>query len=70
MVNLIVFAKRKCDIMTFETARIVPFVVGVVTDADEVTNGNTMTDSGTNGNEQFVDPGGIIGFHLTYTQTC
>ena len=52
------------------TARITPFIIGVTTDADEVTTGVTMTDNTSNGNEQFKVPGGIVGFHLTYTQTC
>jgi len=51
-------------------SRITPFIIGVHTDADEVTSGVTMTDSSSNGNEQFKVPGGIVGFHLTYTQTC
>ena len=46
-------------------ARVIPFVVGVHTDADEVTVGTAP-----NTNEQDTTPGGIIGFHLTYTLQC
>ena len=46
-------------------ARVVPFVVGVVMNDDEVAG---ITDLDTN--EQDTAPGGIIGFHLYYAQSC
>ena len=46
-------------------ARVVPFVVGVVMNDDEVAG---ISDLDTN--EQDTAPGGIIGFHLYYAQSC
>jgi len=46
-------------------SRVIPFVVGVVFDADEVTG-----TAAPNTNEQDETPGGIIGFHLTYALNC
>ena len=43
----------------------VPFVVGVVMNDDEVAG---ISDLDTN--EQDTAPGGIIGFHLYYAQSC
>jgi len=45
--------------------RVAPFVIGVYTDADEVTTGTVGT-----ANEQDTTPGGIIGFHLNYALQC
>ena len=42
-----------------------PFVIGVVLNDDEVT-GTADVDT----NEQDTTPGGIVGFHLIYTQQC
>ena len=49
----------------FVSARVMPFVIGVVLNDDEVT-GTADTDT----NEQDTTPGGIVGFHLIYTQQC
>ena len=50
------------------SARAVPFVVGVHTDDDEVTNASGTATAITN--EQAIVPGGITGFHLTYALQC
>ena len=50
------------------SARTVPFVVGVHTDDDEVTNASGTATAKTN--EQAIVPGGITGFHLTYALQC
>ena len=49
----------------FISARVMPFVIGVVLNDDEVT-GTADVDT----NEQDTTPGGIVGFHLIYTQQC
>ena len=43
----------------------VPFVVGVVMNDDEVAGTSELST-----NEQDTAPGGIIGFHLYYAQSC
>ena len=50
------------------SARTVPFVVGVHTDDDEVTNASGTATAILN--EQSIVPGGITGFHLTYALQC
>ena len=50
------------------SARTIPFVVGVHTDDDEVTNASGTATAILN--EQSIVPGGITGFHLTYALQC
>ena len=50
------------------TARLVPFVIGVYFDGDEVTEDAAADMAQTN--EQGKIPGGIIGFSLTYKLQC
>ena len=50
------------------SGRAIPFVVGVHTDDDEVTNASGTATAILN--EQSIVPGGITGFHLTYALQC
>ena len=50
------------------SARVQPFLIGVYTDADEVTIDSAASKATTN--EQGVIPGGIVGFSLTYFLQC
>ena len=49
-------------------ARLVPFVIGVYTDGDEITEDSGADMAQTN--EQGKIPGGIVGFSLTYALQC
>ena len=56
---------EKCP---YFSARVQPFLIGVYTDADEVTIDSAADKATTN--EMGKIPGGIVGFSLTYFLQC
>ena len=67
-ISLIQLCSSLMEKCPYLSARVQPFLIGVYTDADEVTI-DESTDKATT-NEAGKIPGGIVGFSLTYFLQC